>query len=84
MGDGVGADPGPGDAWLDEAARLLGVAPLGEREVEALLDMARDVAHGTERRHAPLTCFLVGLAAAGGRVDVEEACARLGDRAAGR
>jgi uncharacterized protein DUF6457 len=29
-------------------------------DVEALLDLARDVAHGTERRNAPLATFLVG------------------------
>jgi hypothetical protein len=29
-------------------------------DVEALLDLARHVAHGTERRNAPLATFLVG------------------------
>ena len=34
--------------------------PLDDEEVQALLDLARDVAHGTERRNAPLATFLVG------------------------
>ncbi|HEX2274507.1 MAG TPA: DUF6457 domain-containing protein [Acidimicrobiales bacterium] len=33
---------------------------LDEGEVEAVLDLARDVAHGSERRHAPLATFLAG------------------------
>ncbi len=57
----------PQDDWLEEAARALGVLPLSPDEATALLDLARDVAHNTERRYAPLTCFLVGLAAAGDR-----------------
>lgn len=84
MDHGVDSADGDGGTWLADAARSLGVEPLDEREVAALLDMARDVAHGTERRHAPLTCFLVGVAAAGGRDAVAELCRRLGDEAAGR
>ena len=34
--------------------------PLDDDDVDALLDLARDVAHGTERRNAPLATFLVG------------------------
>lgn len=33
---------------------------LTEDEVEAILDLARDVAHATERRNAPLSAYLVG------------------------
>lgn len=47
--------------WLETAADELGVAPLERREIDALLDLARDVAHGTERRYAPLTAFLLGV-----------------------
>jgi hypothetical protein len=33
---------------------------LTDDEVEAILDLARDVAHGTERRFAPLSTYLTG------------------------
>ena len=33
---------------------------LTEEEVEAILDLARDVAHATERRFAPLSAYLTG------------------------
>lgn len=50
---------------LDEIAAALGVAPLSAEEQGLLLDVARKVAHGTERRYAPLSTFLVGVAVAG-------------------
>jgi hypothetical protein len=33
---------------------------LSEDEIEAILDLARDVAHATERRFAPLSTYLTG------------------------
>lgn len=33
---------------------------LHDEDVEAVLALARDVAHGTERRNAPLATFLLG------------------------
>lgn len=51
--------------WLETAASDLDVDPLTRPEIDAVLDLARDVAHGTERRFAPLTAFLLGVAAAG-------------------
>jgi len=33
---------------------------LTDDEVGAILDLARDVAHGTERRFAPLSTYLTG------------------------
>ncbi|MFP5377852.1 MAG: DUF6457 domain-containing protein [Acidimicrobiia bacterium] len=54
------------DDWLDRFADALAVPRLDPAEVEALLDLARLVAHGTERRNAPLATFLAGRAAAGG------------------
>lgn len=56
--------------WLTEAARVLG---LDEKEATVLtrelLDLTKDVAHNRSRPAAPLTSFLVGLAAG----DIEEA-----------
>lgn len=46
-------------------AAALGVTPPTAEEVTVILDLARDVAHTTERRNAPLVSFLVGLAVAG-------------------
>lgn len=49
-------------AWIDDLARRLGEEPLSPEEVAALLEVARDVAHGVERRVTPLSAFLAGLA----------------------
>jgi Domain of unknown function (DUF6457) len=49
------------DKWVDELAAELGIED--EVDVDALLDLARDSAHSIERRAAPVTTFLVGLAA---------------------
>jgi Domain of unknown function (DUF6457) len=54
------------DDWLDEAARALGEERLVPDEVAIVLRLARDVAHGVERKMAPLAAFLAGAAA--GRV----------------
>ena len=54
------------DGWLERYAAALQVSPLTEDEVAALLDLARDVAHGAERRFAPLSTFLAGVAAGQG------------------
>ncbi len=49
----VGAD------WPRRYAAALD-ADLTDADVEALLDLARDVAHGSERRFAPLSTFVAG------------------------
>jgi Domain of unknown function (DUF6457) len=49
------------DRWVDELSAVLGIED--EVDVDALLDLARDSAHLIERRAAPVTTFLVGLAA---------------------
>jgi hypothetical protein len=40
-------------------AEALGLR-LSDEEVDAVLDLARDVAHGSERRFAPLSSYLAG------------------------
>lgn len=50
------------DQWIAQIAAALDVEPTVV-EVGALLDLARDVAHGIERKAAPLTTFVVGYAA---------------------
>jgi hypothetical protein len=49
--------------WIDTLATTLGEEPLGRHQASELLDVARDVAHRTERRITPLSTFLLGLAA---------------------
>ncbi|MDP8961683.1 MAG: DUF6457 domain-containing protein [Actinomycetota bacterium] len=51
--------------WLRRYAVALGQEPLTGQEVAAILELARDVAHGTERKLAPLSTFLAGIHAAG-------------------
>ncbi len=51
--------------WLRRYAVALGEEPLSNQEVAAILELARDVAHGTERKFAPLSTFLAGIHAAG-------------------
>lgn len=57
------------EEWVSAVSRELGLTDAVDRDV--VLDLARDVAHGVARPAAPLTTFLVGLAAgrAGGGAD---------------
>jgi hypothetical protein len=57
--------------WIDQLAGSLGEDPISPEEVGAVLKLARDVAHGVERKLAPLSTYLAGVhagrtAAAGG------------------
>lgn len=56
--------------WVVSAGDSLGVDPQAV-DVEALLDLARDVAHGVARPAVPLTSFLAGYAVAAGGGDRE-------------
>ena len=47
--------------WIDQLAGTFGVDPLGPDETNDLLDAARDVAHGVERKITPLASFLLGM-----------------------
>lgn len=47
------------DDWLSRYTTALEL-DLSDDEVDAILDLARDVAHGTERRFAPLSAYLAG------------------------
>jgi hypothetical protein len=64
---------------MDRMAQALGEEPLTQPEVGAILKLAREVAHGVERKAAPLATFLAGLHAgtgAGAGVPRQEALAR--------
>jgi hypothetical protein len=47
--------------WIDELAGAMGAEPLSPTEVESLLQVARDIAHGVERKVTPLATFLLGM-----------------------
>ncbi len=70
--------PDPLMDWVTQAARALGVDPAAV-DVPLLLDVARDAAHGIARPAAPLTTFLVGVAAGrqGGTAQDTAAAARI-------
>lgn len=56
------------DEWIDEVARELGIGELGDLVDPSVvqpmvLDLTRDVAHGVARPAAPITAYLLGLAA---------------------
>lgn len=48
--------------WVAGFARLLGLAEPGDEEVARILDLARVAAHQSERRAAPLACWLAAAA----------------------
>jgi hypothetical protein len=68
------------DRWIEAACAELGLTP-DEVAVAAVLDLARDVAHGVERPAAPLTAFLLGLAVGRGQ-PFNDAASRLSELAA--
>jgi hypothetical protein len=49
------------DEWIDRFAEALGEQPLHPAEVGSMLKLSRDVAHGVERKLAPLSTFLAGI-----------------------
>jgi hypothetical protein len=72
------------DEWVREVCAALDLED--DVDADSILDLARDVAHGVERRAAPVTTFLVGLAAGragGGRAAEERALAAVRDLTAG-
>lgn len=61
--------------WVDAVAQELGLGAVGGASVvDLVLDLTSDVAHGVDRPAAPVTAFLVGLAA--GRADDPAVAAR--------
>ncbi len=62
--------------WVTAVARELGIeGAVGEAGmVDTVLDMTSDVAHGVNRPAAPVTAFLIGVAA--GRADDPAVAAR--------
>ena len=65
--------------WIDQLAVTFGLDPLGPDETNDLLDAARDVAHGVERKITPLASFLLGMRVAGRVADGAERDAALSE-----
>ena len=59
------------DEWLHRVAAAIGSDDeLSDEDAEALLKIARIAAHESgDRRNAPLLCYLIGRAHAGGSLD---------------
>lgn len=55
-----GPDAEKAAEWVARLAAELGVAPLSPRRQAEVLGLARDVAHGAERKAAPLASFIAG------------------------
>ena len=55
--------------WVEDFATMLGDAPLTPEEESLLLEAARDVARGVERKITPLSTFLMGAAVERARAD---------------
>jgi hypothetical protein len=53
-------EPDTAAEWIGRLAIELGVEPMTLQTQAALLSIARDVAHGTERKYAPLASFVAG------------------------
>lgn len=53
------------EEWIDSVIRQLQIEAAVDRDGvrDLTLDLARDVAHAVERRAAPVTTFLLGVAA---------------------
>lgn len=87
-GEPVGKDQPVGGSdlhrWVASTGAELGVDPDGV-DVELLLDLSRDVAHGVARPAVPLTSFLIGYAVAragGDRAALERVVTRAAELAA--
>ena len=61
--------PPSAEHWIEAFAAALGRTAPGEEEREAILKLASVAAHASERRAAPIACWL----AAGSGVSLDEA-----------
>lgn len=66
--------------WVNAVRRELGLEEGPDIDVDLVLDVARDAAHAVARPAAPVTTYLIGMAAAGG-LDPSEAAQRIAELA---
>jgi hypothetical protein len=55
------ADATGTEEWIHRLAGDLGEPPLSSREIGQVLKLAREVAHGVERKLAPLAAYVAGV-----------------------
>jgi hypothetical protein len=48
------------EEWIERLARELGTSPPSEEELARVLELASVAAHSSERRAAPVACWLAG------------------------
>lgn len=48
------------EEWIEAFSRAAGAAPPSEEEVDKLLKLASVAAHSSERKAAPLACWVAG------------------------
>jgi hypothetical protein len=63
------------EEWVEQVCGELGIDST-EVDIDGLLDLSREVAHGVERRAAPVTTYLAGLAVGAG-ADPDEAVGKI-------
>jgi hypothetical protein len=68
------------DEWIEALAQVLQLPP--DVDVPVVLDVAKDVAHNVERKAAPVSTFLLGVAVGGG-MPMSEAVERVQSLAVG-
>jgi hypothetical protein len=66
----VSAMPSTAEEWLTAYAAKLGTAPPTPDELDAILALAGVAAHSSERKAAPVACWLVARSG----VALDEAC----------
>jgi hypothetical protein len=71
------------EEWIEEFAKELGVAAPREEELTRMLELATVAAHSSERRAAPIACWLAG-ASARPLEELVEVARRVGPPAGGR
>ena len=48
-------------SWVDDLTQALGEGPLARAHIGSMLKLSRDVAHGVDRKLAPVSTFVAGL-----------------------
>jgi hypothetical protein len=50
------------EEWIERFSQALGTPPPGEEDMAQMLDLASVAAHASERRAAPIACWLAAAA----------------------
>ncbi|MGI9557329.1 MAG: DUF6457 domain-containing protein [Solirubrobacterales bacterium] len=47
--------------WVEEFAGEIGLTPPDQEQMDAILDLAAEAAHSSERTAAPIACWMAGV-----------------------